>query len=85
MAKVIKKGEDPGFFAKGGKTKMFGRGHASKREPDISGKSSQGSDDGQSMGGEGIKAAKGGTGKMFGKGHAGHRVAGITGKASQVG
>ena len=85
MAKVIKKGEDPGFFPKGGKTPMFGKGHASKKEPDVSGKSSQGSDDGLSMGGKGIKTAKGGNGKMFDKGHAGHRVAGISGKASQVG
>jgi hypothetical protein len=85
MAKVIKKGEDPGFFPKGGRTKMFGKGHASTKKPDISGKADQGSDTGLSLGGEGIKGAKGGSGSMFGKGHAGQRVAGITGKASQTG
>lgn len=85
MAKVIKRAEDPGFFAQGGKTKMFGKGHSSPMPDSVSGKQNQGSDSGKSAG-EGVKVAEGGgSNRMFGKGHAGHKVPGVSGKESQVG
>jgi hypothetical protein len=77
MAKVVKKSDDPGFFAHGGKTKMFGKGSAGPAKPDISGKESN------DLGGG--EWAKGGSTKMFGKGSAGFKVPGISGKESQVG
>lgn len=85
MAKVMKRSDDPGFFPQGGKTKMFGKGHASPAMDSVSGKPNQGSDTGKSAG-EGVKMAEGGgSNRMFGKGHAGHKVAGVSGKESQVG
>lgn len=77
MAKVLSKSEDAGFFAQGGKTKMFGKGTAHKA---IAGQS-----DKDDNGGNGDKWACGGNTKMFGKGNAGHKVPGISGKADQNG
>ena len=77
MAKVIKSGSQPGFFASGGKTKMFGKGTAGRAESDVSGKASN------SPSGGSEKFASGGSGKMFGKGHAGKVTPGVSGKQSQ--
>ena len=41
MAKEQSRSEKPDFFAKGGDTKMFGKGHAGKKVPGISGKATQ--------------------------------------------
>jgi hypothetical protein len=79
MGKVEKRSEDPGFFAKGGTGKMFGKGEAGEAEGGQSGKNSQ------TPPGGGDKFASGGKGKMFGKGEAGKKVPGISGKASQSG
>jgi hypothetical protein len=77
MAKMQSRSEKPEFFAKGGDTKMFGRGTAHPAESAVSGKSENGGGD--------SKFAKGGSGKMFGKGHAGKKVAGVSGKQDQEG
>jgi hypothetical protein len=77
MAKGIKKSEDPGFFAHGGKTKMFGKGSAGPAKAAISGKESN------DLGGG--EWAKGGSQHMFGKGSAGQKTPGVSGKESQVG
>jgi hypothetical protein len=79
MAKVVKKSDDPGFFAQGGKTKMFGKGTAGHAEDSVSGKASN------SPPGGSAKFASGGNNKMFGKGSAGHKTPGVSGKESQVG
>ena len=82
MAKVIKnkndkQDSDPGFFAQGGKTKMFGKGTSFEAKEGVSGKPTNA---------EGAVASEtflqGGHGKMFGKGHANMKVPGISGKAS---
>jgi hypothetical protein len=82
MAKFISRdnhqNKDAGFFAQGGKTKMFGKGHTGKVESGQSGKSSQGSENGEF-------AKGGGSNEMFGKGHAGNKVPAVSGKQSQVG
>lgn len=75
MGKVKSSGERPGFFAKGGTGKMFGKGSAGPAESDVSGKESN------DLGGG--KWAKGGSGKMFGKGSANAAVSGQSGKSSQ--
>lgn len=79
MAHVTKQSSDPGFFAKGGETKMFGKGHTGESEEGVSGKSSNAGKGG------GDKWACGGSNKMFGKGHAGLKEPGISGKADQNG
>lgn len=79
MGKVEKRSEDPEFFAKGGKTKMFGKGTAGRAVPDQSGKESN------SPAGGDAEFAEGGSTKMFGKGHAGKKIPGISGKATQEG
>jgi hypothetical protein len=92
MSKIMKKSESPEFFAKGGTTKMFGKGHANKKVPGISGKASQGDNAGEKPEenmaegyGSGFRFAEGGSGGMFGKGHAGKKIPGISGKATQEG
>jgi hypothetical protein len=92
MAKEMKRSESPEFFAKGGKTKMFGKGHASDAPSGVSGKESQEKNDGakpdENMAsgyGSGFRYAEGGSGSMFGKGHAGKKIPGISGKATQEG
>jgi hypothetical protein len=93
VGKVIKQGDRPEFFAQGGSTKMYGKGYASPKDPDYSGKQSQGSNVGQTPEKpyehesytDGVKYAEGGSGKMFSKGHAGKKVPGISGKATQEG
>jgi hypothetical protein len=77
MGKVEKRSADPGFFAKGGTGKMFGKGGADESNSGQSGKESQGSAN--------RDFPKGGTTKMFGKGSAGKKIPGISGKASQEG
>jgi len=64
MGKVIKKDANPGFFAQGGKTKMFGHMTACPQKP------FQTAQEGGFAGDSGGKWGKGGTTKMFGKGHA---------------
>jgi len=61
MGKVIKKDANPGFFAQGGKTKMFGHMTAGPQTPFVTA---------QVKAGDGGKWGKGGSTKMFGKGHA---------------
>lgn len=73
-SKVIKRSDNPDFFAQGGKTGMFGPQHAG---PQKSGGSSQ------DKAGDGGKFAAGGSGKMFGKGSAKPALAGQSGKESQ--
>lgn len=77
MGKVEKRSADPGFFAKGGTGKMFGKGGADESNAGQSGKESQGSAN--------RDFPKGGTTKMFGKGSAGKKIPGISGKATQEG
>lgn len=60
-------------FAKGGKTKMFGKQHAGPQVPGMTSHSTKG---------DGGKFAKGGSTKMFGKGTAHPSVAGHTAKTS---
>jgi hypothetical protein len=79
MAKVVKKSDDPGFFAKGGKTKMFGKGEVGKITAGQTGK------DSNAPSGGGAKWAAGGSNHMFGKGSAGQKTPGVSGKESQVG
>jgi hypothetical protein len=79
MAKEQSRSEKPEFFAKGGDTKMFGKGTAGKAESGVSGKESN------DPSGGGEEFAKGGSGKMFGKGHAGKKVPGVSGKETQEG
>lgn len=96
MSKIMDREQAPDFFAKGGTTKMYGKGHAGEAPAGISGKESQESDAGM----EGPKNRKGdlagygkgftfqaggGSNEMFGKGHAGKKVPGISGKATQEG
>jgi hypothetical protein len=93
MGKIESRGEHPEFFAKGGSGKMFGKGHANTKVPGISGKASQGDNEGikpehlgESEGyTSGVRYLDGGSTKMFGKGHAGKKVPGISGKADQSG
>jgi hypothetical protein len=79
MGKVISSGARPGFFAAGGKTKMFGKGTAGEAAEGVSGKESN------SPAGGGAKFASGGKGHMFGKGSAGKKVPGVSGKQTQEG
>lgn len=58
-------------FAKGGKTKMFGKQHAGPQKPGTTAHSTSG---------DGGKFAKGGRGHMFGKQSANPRRPGVTGK-----
>jgi hypothetical protein len=74
MGKVESSGERPGFFAKGGSGKMFGKGTAGKSLEGQSGKESN------SPAGGGDKFAKGGSGKMFGKQSANKMTPGQSGK-----
>jgi hypothetical protein len=92
MPKEMKRSESPEFFAKGGKGKMFGKGHASDAPSDVSGKQSQEENDGARPDrndaegyGSKFRFAEGGSGKMYGKGSAGKKVPGISGKATQEG
>jgi hypothetical protein len=92
MTKMEKRSESPGFFAKGGSGKMFGKGTTGEVAPGVSGKQSQGTKEGEKPDrndaegyGSGFRFAEGGSGKMFGKGSAGKKIAGISGKASQEG
>ena len=94
MPKIESRSERPEFFAKGGNTKMFGRGTAHTALSDVSGKSDNGGEEGNSRAkdrkgelsvGKDFTFLDGGSGKMFGKGHAGKKVPGISGKASQEG
>jgi hypothetical protein len=75
MGKVIKKGPGKGMFAEGGKTKMFGAGHAAPAEAGATAHESQPGSDG--------KFAEGGKTKMFGVGHARTAEAGVSTKNSQ--
>lgn len=75
MGKVISSGDKPGFFAKGGTGKMFGKGQASESVAGQSGRESQGGAGGSD------KFAKGGTGKMFGKQSANKMTPGQSGKS----
>jgi hypothetical protein len=79
MGKVISSGDKPGFFAKGGTGKMFGKGKAGEAASGQSGKESQ------QPPGSGDKFASGGKGHMFGKGSAGKKVPGVSGKETQSG
>jgi hypothetical protein len=79
MGKVESSSEKPGFFAKGGSGKMFGKGAAGRITPGQSGKESN------SPPGGSEKFAKGGSGSMFGKGSAGKKTPGVSGKQSQSG
>lgn len=93
MGKVIKSDERSDFFAQGGSTSMFSKGHASRKQPDYSGKQSQGDNDGQTPEKpyeheaytSEVKYAEGGSGKMFGPGHAGKKIPGQSGKETQEG
>lgn len=92
MPKEMKRSESPEFFAKGGTTKMFGKGHAGKAVAGVSAKQSQEADSGGKPDendaegyGSGFRFPEGGSGSMFGKGHAGKKVPGISGKATQEG
>jgi hypothetical protein len=77
MGKVIKKGERPDFYAKGGDGHMFGKGSSGPARSGESGKASNDLGKG--------KWANGGSTKMFGKGHAGKKAPGVSGKESQEG
>lgn len=79
MGKTIKSDANPGFFAQGGKTKMFGRQFA---DPQTPGTSAQETDSSESSKGQ-QKFAKGGTTKMMGKGHAAPALPGVSAKNSQ--
>ena len=93
MGKVESRGEHKEFFARGGDGHMFSKGHANTKVPGISGKASQGDNEGIKPGHEGeaegytsgVRYLEGGKGKMFGKGHAGKKAPGISGKADQSG
>ena len=75
MGKIVSKSDRPGFFAKGGDGKMYGKGSAGPAESGSSGKESN------DLGGG--KWAKGGSGKMFGKGNANKAESGQSGKTGQ--
>ena len=96
MSKIIKeKQERPEFFAKGGSTKMFGKGTAHSALSGVSGKADNGGTAGSEPASrigtpneaytEGVRYLEGGSGHMFGKGHAGKKVPGISGKETQEG
>lgn len=70
MAKSKEMSSKSASFAKGGKTKMFGKQHAGTQTPGQTATKS----------GAGGKWAKGGSGHMFGKQSAGPRRSGVTGK-----
>jgi hypothetical protein len=74
MGKVIKSGANPGFFAKGGTGKMFGKGEAGEAASGQSGKESQ------TPPGGSAKFASGGKGHMFGKQSANKMTPGQSGK-----
>ena len=75
MGKVLSSGDKPGFFAKGGTGKMFGKGTAGKAADGVSGKESN------SPPGGSEKFASGGKGHMFGKQSASKATPGQSGKA----
>lgn len=75
MSKVIASSPRPEFFAKGGTTKMFGKGGA---DPATAGQSAY-----ENQPGAGAEFASGGKGHMFGKGHATPAEAGQSAKNSQ--
>jgi len=91
MGKVIKSGERKDFFAQGGSTHMFGKGHASPKQADTSGKESQGDQSGlkperpyeHESYTDGVRYAAGGDHAMFGKGHASKATPGQSGKPAQ--
>ncbi len=74
MAKVLKSGARPDFFAKGGTTHMFGKQSAGPQEPGTTS---------HDTAGDGGKFAKGGKTHMFGKGSANTAQPGQTAKTSQ--
>ena len=74
MGKVISSSDKPGFFPKGGSTKMFGKGGAGRVTPGQSGKPSN------SPSGSSDKFPSGGSGKMFGKQSANKATPGQSGK-----
>jgi hypothetical protein len=71
VAKSKVKSEKSGSFAKGGKTKMFGKQHAGPQKPGVSAKDPKG---------DGGKWAKGGSTHMFGRQSASPAKAGMSGK-----
>jgi hypothetical protein len=77
VAKVIKKSDGAGFFAKGGSGHMFGPGCADPAPAGVSVKDSQGS------GGGKFEYAHAGKSHMFGKGYANQAPAGVSVKNSQ--
>jgi hypothetical protein len=77
MGKVIKEGDEGFQFAKGGTTKMFGKGTAGEAESGQSGKDSNDPSGGKE------EFAEGGKTHMFGKGHANKAESGQSGKTSQ--
>jgi hypothetical protein len=74
MGKVISSGDKPGFFAKGGTGKMFGKGKVGEAASGQSGKESQ------TPPGSSDKFASGGKTKMFGKQSANKMTPGQSGK-----
>jgi hypothetical protein len=92
MGKVIKEGDRPGFFAEGGKGKMFDRGTSHNAISDVSGKDSNGGTEGSSPAERPFEAESytkgvrylegGGSNRMFSKGHASKAVSGQSGKPS---
>jgi len=74
MGKVLSSGDKPGFFAKGGTGKMFGKGGAGDAESGVSGKQSN------APSGSSDKFASGGKTKMFGKQTANKMTPGQSGK-----
>jgi hypothetical protein len=75
MGKVEKQSSDPGFFAKGGIGKMFGKGGAGDAASGVSGKESN------APSGSSDKFASGGKTKMFGKQTANKMTPGQSGKS----
>jgi hypothetical protein len=71
MAKSKEISSRSASFAKGGKTKMFGKQHAGPQKSGTTGKANSG---------DGGKFARGGTTHMFGKQCANPRRPGVTGK-----
>jgi len=75
MGKVLSSGDKPGFFAKGGTGKMFGKGGAGDAASGVSGKESN------APSGSSDKFASGGKTKMFGKQTANKMTPGQSGKS----
>jgi hypothetical protein len=95
MPKEMSRSEKPDFFAKGGNTKMFGKGTAHTALSDVSGKSDNGGTAGSEPADkpyehesytDGVRYQEGGgSNEMFGKGHSGKKIPGISGKETQEG